>query len=51
MLFVVEYHGGQFTQRTPPSTVRAAVGFQESCTNTSVASERHLVNARSPISA
>ena len=51
MLLVVEYHGGQNTQRTPPSTVMLAVGFHESCTKTSVASARHLVKARSPSSA
>ena len=51
MLFVVEYHGGQNAQRTPPSTVSLLVGFQESWMKTSVASARHLVNARWPISA
>ena len=30
MLFVVECHGGQIAQRTPPSMVRLLAGFHES---------------------
>ena len=51
MLLVVEYHGGQNAQRKPPSIVRRSLGFHESWMKTSVASARHLVSARSPISA
>jgi len=51
MLFVVEYHGGQKPHLMPPSIVSLLVGFQESCRKMSVASDRHFVRARSPISA
>jgi hypothetical protein len=51
MLFVVEYHGGQITYRSPPSIVRSARGFHESWMKRSVASERHFVKARWPSSA
>ncbi len=50
MLLVVEYHGGHSTHRNPPSIVIWLVGFHESCTKTSVASERHFVKLRWPSS-
>ena len=51
MLFVSEYHGGQYDHRTPPSTVSLLVGRHESWKKRSVLSERYFVSARWPISA
>ena len=51
MLLVVEYHGGHNTHRTPPSIVIWLVGFHESWTKTSVASDRQAVKLRCPSSA